>query len=337
MDLSDVTVVVLSRGREEILSRTLDYWAEVNISVLVLHNTNAPLNESLLSSNIEYHVDQVAYGERCGHVPGHLQTEFAILCADDEVFIPSAIFAMKMTLRNNPFLSSVGGSTIAIGKYGPLLTGTHSYSNMQSYVNNGSDCTERLQSHFNDVSGYRNGGIYRLMRKDLMIDLMETFHEVASISTPYIYEVTGEIIVNAYGPSVYLDNIYWIRNWINAPVGHKNWDRKLYFANWMSELKYHEEVQKWNQILMSRLQLPANNYKECIDNVVRLRRSSEEREITSLSRRFIPISENIKWFIRKMLIPKTLPNSVDTSLDRMQNSEAIFTRSEIFHAISFLV
>ena len=98
-----------------------------------------------------------------------------------------------------------------------------------------------------------------------------------------------------------------------------------------------EEVQKWNQILMSRLQLPANNYKECIDNVVRLRRSSEEREITSLSRRFIPISENIKWFIRKMLIPKTLPNSVDTSLDRMQNSEAIFTRSEIFHAISFLV
>jgi hypothetical protein len=204
---------------------------------------------------------------------------------------------------------------------------------LDDIFNNGADTYERLQNHFNDVSGYRNGAIYRLMRKDLMIELMETFYEIAGLSTPYIYELTGEIIVNASGPSRYLENIYWIRNWINTPVRHQNWDRKMYFAHWISDLRYHDEVQKWHNIMASNLNLPYDKYKECVDNVVALRRISEENEIRKLSKKFIPVSPYAKWFFRKLFLPNTLPKNLTLTLNMMGKSGALFYEQEIYRAI----
>ena len=337
MDLRDVTVVILSRGREDILARTLAYWADVNISVLVLHNTKNPLSHTSIGPNIEYHQMEVSYGQRCGNVPKYLKTEYSILSADDEIFIPSSISEMRKILERNSSLASVGGLTIALGKYGPIETGTHSYSNMKNYNNVGADSYGRLQYHFSQATGYRNGGIYRLMRRELMSSLMNTFSKVADFSTPYIYEVTGEIVVNAYGTSKYVNNIYWIRNWINEPVSHSNWDRKLYFCDWITDSNYIGEVKSWNKIMRSFLDLPDDDYIKCIQDIIELRRLSESGETLSLSRKSLPISSNIKWLIRKLFAPSTLPNSFEETLVTMQASGSIFNKLEITRAKSFLV
>jgi len=336
VDLLDITVVILSRGREQILARTLAYWSEINVSVLVLHNTESPLDPLLLGPNIEYRVMQVSYGERCGTVSKYLKNEFAILCADDEIYIPSALLEMKTLLKNEANLASVGGLTIAVGKYGPMETGTHSYSNMKFYKNDGADSYERLKNHFADSTGYRNGGIYRLMRKNLMIELMKILNSVGTFSTPYIYEVTGEIVVNSYGPARYLNNIYWVRNWINDPVVHKNWNRKFYFADWVTDTKYSEEVRNWHKLMMSYLHLSKDRYEECIQDLIKLRRISESREIVNLSKKSIPVPSNLKWLTRKLLFSDTLPSSFEKTLSLMRESGAIFDQSEITHAKSFL-
>ena len=336
MDLLSVTVVILSRGREEILARTLAYWAEVNISVLVLHNTRNPLDRKSLGANIEYHELQVSYGERCGNVFKYLKTEFAILSADDEIFLPSSISQMKKVLENDTDLTSIGGLTIAIGKYGPIETGTHSYASMKNYTNESKNNYERLQHHFNKTTGYRNGGIYRLMRSELMTKLMKIFSEVANFSTPYIYEITGEIFVNSYGPSKYLNNIYWIRNWINEPVSHGNWNRKLYFDNWVKDPKYFGEVNNWNHILRRSLNISEVEYMRLMEEIIELRRISEAKEILSLSRKPFPLSHNLKWLIRRLISPSTLPRSFEQTLGTMEASGAIFNELEITHAKSFL-
>jgi hypothetical protein len=336
MNLRDVTVVILSRGREQILAQTLNYWAEIDISVLVLHNSQSPLDPGTLGDNIEYHVLPVSYGERCGKVAKLLKTEFGILSADDEIYIPSAIWEMKTLLNAEQYLSSVGGLTIAIGRYGPIETGAHSYSNMSGYENLGDHAYERIKNHFSNFPEYRNGGIYRLLRKDLMIDLMKMLDKVGTFSSPYIYEVTGEIIINSYGAAKYVNNIYWIRNWINDPVTHKNWDRKSYFKDWLTEPRYKQEVLSWHQTMKSYLKLSDELYEECITDVINLRINSENREMMQHSRKSIPIPEILKWFIRKLFCRNTLPRSFKEALEKMEENGAIFDSVEIVNAKSFL-
>ena len=333
MNLSDVTVVILSRGREDILSRTLRYWSKYNICVLVLHNTDNPIETGLLGSNIEYVVDRASYGERCGHISRLLKTRFAILSSDDELYLPSALFALKIQLEKNPNLYSVGGLTIAIGKYGPRKTSIPCYTSMKSYKNLGVSSFERLAIHFSEENGYRTGAIYRLMRKELMGDLMDTFSEIGVISTPYIYEVTGEIIVASYGQSSFISNIYWIRNWINEPVGHSKWNRKMYFSMWAKDPKFKVEILEWSRTLRQILNLTDEEFSKTLESVMKLRVQSEDNEIKRMSRHAIPIPENLKYLIRKVIWPETIPPDVATSLLSMKEMGATFDQEEILNAI----
>lgn len=333
MDLSDLTIVILSRGREEVLTQTLMYWAKFNITVLVFHHTENPLGAPEIGSNITYIVDNGSYGERCQLVSEYLNTEYAIISPDDEVYIPSALADMKKLLASDSSLASVGGMTIAIGKYGPMNTAVACYTNMRFYSNLGETSFVRLSKHFNAQGEYRNGAMYRLMRRDLMIELMKTFSTLSKIATPYIYEVTGEIVVNAFGKSVYLPNVYWIRNWINQPVEHRNWDRKLYFSTWVSDPKYQDQFLLWSERLSNIGDLTPKEFPIVMKAILKLRKSSEDYEQKRLSRRRIPISDNLKFAVRKILAPNSLPPSIETTVKSMEEQGAKLDKIELLTAI----
>lgn len=336
MDLSDVTIVILSRGREELLNRTLKFWSSENVNIVVLHKTSNPIESLKLGKNIRYYVDDSPFGIRCGRVEALIQTEFVILSSDDEIYVPSAIYEMKMALKNEPKVSSVGALTFAIGRYGRSLTGTFCYSKMQNYVNRASNQYERLLQHFSYQAGYRNGGMYRLLRSDLMIQLMKSFRDISSFSTPYVYEVTAEIIVNSHGPSFYLNNIYWIRNWINDQVIQSDWDRNLYFYRWIESEQFREEVTCWNQVLSRNLQMDTTQYLDVLNRVIKLRRESEEYEIASLTRRNFRIPTELKWALRKVLAPRSMPKGIEEALLEMSRRGAVFSYEEISNAISHI-
>lgn len=333
MDLSDITIVILSRGREEILLRTLKYWSKINIAVLVLHNTENPFKTHELGSNITYVVEKVTYAERCGLVSKYLNTEYAILSSDDELYIPSAMRDMKNFLTSETSIFSVGGLTLAVAKYGPRHTAIACYSHMRSYSNLGQSSFERLSNHFNQDYGFRNGAIYRLMRKDLMIELMHIFSRLSTTTTPYIYEVTGEIIVNGFGKSVYLPNIYWIRNWINKPVVHQTWDRKFYFSTWASDPEYREEFQIWSDWIKNTVKLTEVEYLKILPTILESRKSSEAHEQKRTSRRKIPLSDNVKFSIRKTFAPNSLPPTIEQTIITMEGQGAKLNRSELLTAI----
>ncbi len=336
MDLSDITVVILSRGREEKLRRTLSFWGKLPLQVLVLHNSDTPLNSDNLSSNIDYRVVKKSYGERCGEVSRILKTTYAILCADDEIYLPSALYALKVKLDLNPELSSVGGLTLAVGKYGPQITGTDSYSKMKGYQNLEPDSINRLSKHFGSRDGYLNGSIYRLLRADLMKIIMDSFAQMSHISTPYVFEVSGEIIVNAYGKSEYLNNIYWLRNWKNDQISDKNWNRRLYFNEWIDSKEYATEVSEWKSLLCTKISMISSNFEVILDQVVLVRKASEKNEIRSLERKRIRVPEHLKWLIRKIFLPNTLPVSVNRVLKSMVEGGAIYSHQEIQQGIDAL-
>ncbi len=336
MDLRDVTVVIMSRGRELELQKTLEYWAKVEISVLVLHNTQKPLQFLKEMPNLKYVVAEVPYGDRCGLVAHHLETNYAILCSDDEIYVPSALASMKAILDEDSELESVGGLTVAVGNYGPITTGNFTYSRMRHYSNQETSPQNRLNYHFRESSGYKNGAIYRLMRKELMVKTMNLFFQVSSFSTPYIYEVTGEIFVNSQGKSIYIDEVYWLRNWINEPVGHNNWDRKLYYKDWSTLEKYDRQYLQWISIMESSCGVKGSEFEEIIRKINKLRAESEFHEIEGNKRRGVALPEQVKWLIRLIFRPNTLPKSLLDTLDNLEKSGVAVDKSAIVSALPAL-
>ena len=336
MDLRDVTVVIMSRGRELELQKTLEYWAKVEISVLVLHNTQKPLQFLKEMPNLKYVVAEIPYGDRCGLVAHHLKTNYAILCSDDEIYVPSALASMKAVMDENPELESVGGLTVAVGNYGPITTGNFTYSRMRQYSNQETSPQNRLNFHFRESSGYKNGAIYRLMRKELMVKTMNLFFQVSSFSTPYIYEVTGEIFVNSQGKSIYIDEVYWLRNWINEPVGHNNWDRKLYYKDWSTLEKYDRQYLQWISIMESSCGVKSSEFEKIIVKINKLRAESEFHEIEGNKRRGVALPEQVKWLIRLIFRPSTLPKSLMDTLDNLEKSGVAVDKSAIVSALPAL-
>jgi glycosyltransferase domain-containing protein len=310
MSLSDITVIIFSKGREEVLRRSLEYWAKQEMKVVIFHNTTKPLQLPTSYRNIRYTVATTNYGSRCSLAANSIETSFAILCADDEFYLKSGLQAMLQRLEQNSELSSIGAQTIAIGGYGPIITGTRIYANMTGYVNNHDASVKRLYEHFDTLSDYKNGSVYRLMRSKIIIKLLQVFSEVSEISTPYIYEVTGELLVTSMGKSEYINQIYWIRNWIVDAVSHSGWDRNLYFHEWATNPKFKEEFETWRNIIIKNLPLTESEIDIIFEMLITKRTKVEKQEIYRATKRKVRLTDNWKYRIRKCMAPKTIPKTI---------------------------
>jgi glycosyltransferase domain-containing protein len=317
MALKDLTVVILSRGREEILRKTLSYWSNKEVRVLVLHNSVDPLSNNDIPRNVQYVVQTISYGQRCGYAAKYLNTKYAILSADDEVLLPSALEDFVDTLEHDGDLVSIGGSVIAIGKYGPRTTGTHCYHNMNGYVNRENTALERLTEHFDVNKPWRGGAMYRVMKSDTFLEMMKLFSLISSFSTPYIYEVSGEIFINSAGKSKYVHELYWIRNWINEPVRHKNWNRNLYFSSWFTNSENEGEVSAWREILQPLLRINSEEFDQIMHKVFELRFKSESREVERNKAFRLSIPSSIKYKIRRLTKSKAMPKDYLETLTEM--------------------
>jgi glycosyltransferase domain-containing protein len=311
--LEDITVVILSRGREHELSRSINYWNQTNLNVVILHNTKMPILQSSLAPNISYIVMERDFAARCARAIPEINTRYAVFCADDELLLPSGLSRMGNYLEQHPEISSIGGATLGVGKYGSTLTATYTYQNMIGYSNLHNSYFERLESHSFGQPEYRTGAMYRLMRAEVMTLLLQTFSSLSNISTPYIFEVTGEIVVNGSGKSIYLNELYWVRNWINHQVEHKDWDRKLYFQEWWGAEKYAKEREEWIDLL-TPLPKDEDSKKRLLRIVGELnekRKILETRESNSNSKLRNRIPQWLRRIRRNLTPRKSVKNSID--------------------------
>jgi hypothetical protein len=337
MDLADVSIVIISQGREESLMRTLTYWSSQSVKVVVVHDSKKPLDISKNAVNLTYRIHHGSYGERCAIVPELLKTKYSILSSDDELYIPSALHAMKLVMDNDETIASVGGRTIAIGKYASLVTATNPYQNMYGYVNDAESPYSRVCGHYDKDHGNRIGGIYRLLKTEHMKNMLDIFGAVSKVTTPYIYEVTAEILINSMGSGVYLSNVYWIRNWINEPVQNRNWNRNLQFTSWAKNATYDDEVSEWKQTLSRELQLTKQEIEDVLQRIIAVLKPSEESASKGKNRWRLLLSESMKYKIRKSFFPSTLPFSLEDTLEKMKINGAKFDISEIKEAVETLL
>jgi hypothetical protein len=145
--LNDLTIIIISRGRERILSKTLDFWDSNDIRTVVIHNSEIGIERKTEVEGSVYLTSTSSYAVRAGIAAAYIVTNFAIICSDDELYIPSALEKMILKLNENPEFTSVGGQSLAVSKYGAIITGTLCYKDMWQYENLYETALDRLEHH----------------------------------------------------------------------------------------------------------------------------------------------------------------------------------------------
>lgn len=331
--LSEITVIIFSRNRPAELSRSIRYWSDLNVDCLVLDNSPNELTEIPLSPLISYlYCPNLNFSQRALIATEFIKNKYSIICSDDERYTPTALETMIKDLNSDSEILSVGGHAIAVGKYGPLVFGNFAYSQMLHYENLDSNKLNRLKKHFGqEALVWPIGAMYRIIRSESMKKLLTIFYHCQSISTPYIYEVTSEIVVTALGKSKYLDFIFWIRNWQTPAINQADWDRKLLFTQWWENKKYVDEKDRWVDNLTREIfsTQGSEEIEKIFDSIVRLRKTTEKLPIADSN--FLIKNDYMKYYFRRMFTPKSLPKKVE---DVLLNTSSVGVASD-FHEVEF--
>jgi hypothetical protein len=247
-------VIIFSRGRESQLLKTLDYMNQRNIQTLVFHNSAKPLRNLDRLSNIQYFLAEIPIGGRFRLASEYIdENTNYIIGSDDEFFCPSSLVRSEKLLNENELVASVAIPAIgvAIGRKGFYIS--PAYENMYLYKNFENEVKDRFDFHFTQRVGLGSyqGAMYRAIKGIYMKELLTIMGKMENISTPYVYEIVAEIYLTHIGQAISLNEVGWVRNWIEEPVNNLNWNRSLYFSDWWNDPKYIEEVSSFKKVMKS--------------------------------------------------------------------------------------
>ena len=276
VNLANLQVVIFSRNRHEQLIESLRYWDNCGIKTLVLHNTQQPLKPAEIPSSTEYIVHEGPFAERCEIASKVLTFDYFIIASDDERYLPTALTNMVKELEKSQELASVGGQAIGIMKYGLRFGTTLAYKSQVRYQNLNPEFQNRVIFHYEGDQNY-SGAMYRIFRREHFKRFLKLISKFSNIGTPYIFEVTSELFWTLIGPARYVNEVFWVRNWIVPPVQTSDWDRKQYFFEWAQDPKYKKELEFWKRMVTDEFNLLREN-PAIFETVLRQRMIIEKKE-----------------------------------------------------------
>jgi hypothetical protein len=223
-----------------------------------MHNSSTRIPDKFIAKNITYvFCPGVNFGIRAARAIEYVKSEFCIVSSDDDGLVESEVFRMQKFLRDNKNFSSVGGIAIGAFPYGKYVAGAIAYREMHGYSSDSTDKIERIKNHLTPLGGSSlpRTALYRLSRRELTSKLLEALGESSKIGTPYIYEVTAEIISAWAGNTIYIQSPYWIRNWKNEMISNVDWNRQYGFDAWWRDASRHKERDYYVGFISSFLSL----------------------------------------------------------------------------------
>ena len=251
LDLLQLTIVILSKDRNDYLRSAINFYSQYGMNTIVVHNCSLPLDSDEIPNQCMYLPSKLSIAERCMQAASNLNSKFVILISDDEFLIPEALNRIVFKMEKNENLFSAGGQAIGLNEYNNRLTGVLAYSSLREYSNVNDSLFERVDYHVKQNSGNRAlGSIYRVMRSDVFKNIALAWAKtIDRFSCKYTFEIIADVYLNIFGKAEYIDEIYWCRNWVNAPVLDDSVMRELYFHLWWEREEYEIEKKSFIEIL----------------------------------------------------------------------------------------
>ena len=248
--LHKLTLVVPTFNRQKYALRNMRYWSGKGATVLIMDGSDSPIPAEDLAgieNNIQYHHKIASLEERLKAASSYINTEYAMLCGDDEFQIHSGIVACLEFLENNEEYTACCGRCIGfrVERNKVELFPEKAY-HVDHYVNQ-SLIGERVKYH---IGNYMVTTIYGVHRQDSFKLCLSGISR--SCSCIYVAETIFELISAVSGKSIVLPNATWLRSYENKPIQTELTDRKYRISSWYDDpLKVMEVDSVYNDLQRS--------------------------------------------------------------------------------------
>ena len=209
--LEKLTIIIFSYNRHKYLDRTIKYWLNYSIKLLVIDGSDTKLDLQYLNTkNIKYIHDQRSLYDRLLSCINYIDTEFVILGCDDEFYLPSALSScVEFLIKENSF-SSCGGLSIGFGRRdeGKFLYGYKQYQKFKNLCLDNDNELNRIQNHFNN---YAPAHMYSVIRSSKWKIICKHVYE-KEYNFFAAMELQIEFLVMVSGKSKVISELMWMRN-----------------------------------------------------------------------------------------------------------------------------
>lgn len=339
MNLSDITLVILSYHRQHCLKATLGFYRDTNLNILVLDNSPEPLSGQHIPPNCRYILSKTDFAARSSQASLLIDSKYTIIGADDEVYLPNALFEMKDFLDNHEDYVAVGGNAIAVWRYGNYIAGSWAYKRTFGYHNNESSPYNRIRKHTgNGVAPLTSFFTCNLTRSKFAQTCLRTYGQAPVLATDALSVLT----ICGGGKSKYLNVLYWIRNWNQSPRSHKGWDRTVYLHEWWKNPINLNAKTKF-EIILNQIYSEfgdSNSFKKSWELILKSS-AAMESQVSSFKMLTRRLSENVvivrlKFVIKKAFFPTKLPSNSREELNSMRRAGIDFDEDEALRAMGLV-
>jgi|GEM_PF-2081634 glycosyltransferase domain-containing protein len=109
---NEVTVIIPTHERHRVLERAIDYYSQINSSVLIVDSSQEFLDK-VLPENIQYlHLPNLFFGDKIYTALNEVSTPYSCLCADDDFLSESGLYFGIRYLKENKDYVSVQGNYV---------------------------------------------------------------------------------------------------------------------------------------------------------------------------------------------------------------------------------
>lgn len=248
--LSRLTLVTPTYNRQRFALRSMQFWSGKGAHLIMLDGSSQPISQECLvglGDNIQYVWMPVSLEERLRKATQMVDTEYVVMLADDEFFLPSALEACVEYLNDNLDTVAAVGRCANFWPSRYQLKANQRYPFWQSLAQN--DPRDRILHH---ASAYQASSCYAVARAKPWTLCLQTAAAM-KFSTPYAIEIQIEFMMTYMGKIKILDDLMWLRSGENHPVQFSGWDRKLEFHQWYGNKRFQEEVTAFTDVIVEAI------------------------------------------------------------------------------------
>ena len=269
-----ITVIIPTHERHHLLFRAIDYYDQLDVSVLIVDSSQSILDKKL-PENITYmHLPGSLFGDKIYAGLCSVSTPFSCLSADDDFLAENGLKAGQEFLEENLDYVSVQGHYIQFDPLNPKEKYNPLHLNMIGYKNNSDIIKDRVLGAFTVPHIY---ALHRTiaLRKSICITL-----DLAQVT---VVEISIPLVAMCYGKHAVLP-VFWsardIVRYSKYLDENENDYRKNEGPNEINKL--NKVVLNWkNFLISSEGNKLRNNFIEAVSDIVP--DSKEARDLFDLA------------------------------------------------------
>ncbi|MDC0601543.1 TIGR00180 family glycosyltransferase [Aliiglaciecola sp.] len=226
------TIVTLSYERKIFLERYFIACQQNRFNTIVLDGSQKAFYGKIPDNVDYYHYPKTGPIERLKLGFEKVKTPFALLLADDDFVVPSALMKAVKFLSENPTYHSIQGKVLTFNelyKKSDILVRSYNGFDKATPLNSESQ-SRRLQEHLSDyvftIYSLQKTEIWRNCLEKVYADLKD--HALLDCNCPAIFELTQSIHCVLSGKNKNLNETFLIRESVPRPQ-HEKVEGHLYF------------------------------------------------------------------------------------------------------------